>query len=136
MIKHSDDRVKCTNEILQAIRVVKLYAWEAPMEARVMNSRSKEMSFLARYLDYNSLLREIMFSAGPIATAVIFATSVYGLNNSLKVVQIFRVLAFLNILRFPQNLLAQVIHVSLFFSYIPYILLILCCHHEITLLIP
>ena len=37
MVKDTDERVKLTNELLQSIRVVKLYAWESPMEKRILN---------------------------------------------------------------------------------------------------
>ena len=37
MVKDTDERVKLTNELLQSIRVVKLYAWESPMEKRILS---------------------------------------------------------------------------------------------------
>jgi ABC-type multidrug transport system fused ATPase/permease subunit len=40
MIKLTDERVKFMNELLQAIRVIKFYAWEKPLENRVMKVMS------------------------------------------------------------------------------------------------
>ncbi len=35
MLKHTDTRVKLTNQLLVGIRVLKIYAWEAAQEAAV-----------------------------------------------------------------------------------------------------
>lgn len=107
MVEQTDERVKLINECLQAIRVIKLYAWEAPMEQRINAVRQQETSFLYQYLNDSAKLRELMFSAQPVAAIIIFVTAAYGLQKPLTVVQIFRMLAFLNITRFPLNLLAQ-----------------------------
>lgn len=107
MIKHTDERVKLTNEFLQAIRVIKLYAWESPIEDRVRAVRAKETALLLRYLNANGYLRELMFAVQPITALVMFTVAIYGLHRPVSVVQVFRVLAFLNITRFPLNLLAQ-----------------------------
>ncbi len=107
MIKFTDERVKLINESLQAIRVIKLYAWEKPIESRVNAVREKETQFLRKYLDASARLRELMFSAQPVAALVIVTVAAYGIDKPLDIVQIFRVLAFLNITRLPLNLLGQ-----------------------------
>ena len=43
-----DKRVKFTNELLQAIRVVKLHAWEVPLCARLAQLRRTELNFILR----------------------------------------------------------------------------------------
>ena len=45
MVKDTDERVKLTNELLQSIRVVKLYAWESPMEKRILSGTLIVMMF-------------------------------------------------------------------------------------------
>lgn len=107
MIQFTDERVKLINESLQAIRVIKLYAWERPMEQRVNQVREDETYFLRKYLDAAARLRELMFSIQPICALVIVTTAAYGVHQPLSLVQIFRVLAFLNITRLPLNLLGQ-----------------------------
>lgn len=107
MVQFSDERVKLINESLQAIRVIKLYAWEKPIEARVNRVRTEETFWLRKYLDAAARLRELMFSAQPICALVIVTTAAYGAKKPLSLVQIFRVLAFLNITRLPLNLLGQ-----------------------------
>eukprot|EP01038_Epipyxis_sp_PR26KG_P007179 gene7179-9789_t len=107
MIKFTDERVKLINEILQSIRVIKVYAWEVPMENRVLQTRNDELKLLHKYLNKSAQLRELLFSAQSVAALVIILTSVYGCNRPLTLVQTFRMLAFLNITRFPLNLLGQ-----------------------------
>ena len=107
MVEITDERVKRTSEFLQAIRVVKLYAWEVPMEQRIEEVRSQEVTLLGEYLEANGKLRELMFAAQPLAALIIFVTAVYGQGQVLNIKTVFRVLVFLNITRFPLNLLAQ-----------------------------
>ena len=81
MVKLTDERVKLINEFLQAIRVVKFYAWEVPIEERIRTIRSKEMGLLFEYLGSAGRLRELLFSAQPIAALLIFTTALYGFNR-------------------------------------------------------
>ena len=107
MVNHTDERVKLMNEILQSIRVIKVYAWEIPMEKRVMEVRTKELRYLNIYLGLNSALRELLFIAGPLASIVVFTSLTYGFGKSITLVQMFRVTAFINVLRLPSSLLGQ-----------------------------
>lgn len=107
MIKFTDGRVKLTNESLQSIRTIKLHAWEAPLEQRILGERDAEMKKLGWYLLLSSFLRELLFSAGPITSMIIFTTYIYGMKKEINIVQVFRVLAYVNTLRFPLNLLGQ-----------------------------
>lgn len=105
MIKHTDQRVMLINEILQAIRIIKLYAWEGPMEKRVQDTRKAELSDLLSYLNVNGGLREVLFVVQPVATLVIYLTSLYAYDKPLQQVQVIKVISFLVITRFPLNLL-------------------------------
>jgi len=107
MVHCTDERSKLTNEALGAIRAIKLYGWEIPIANRALSVRAKEVKLLSSYLNVNALLRELLFAAGPISTLIIFGTAIYAMNDSITVVQFFRVLAFVNVLRFPLNLLGQ-----------------------------
>jgi ABC-type multidrug transport system fused ATPase/permease subunit len=107
MVKETDDRVSLINEVVQTIRVIKLYAWEASFEEKINKSRSRELKSLQKYLERNSLLREVLFYAGPLTVFFVVVTFVYGTGSKLEVAQTFRILAFINILRFPTNLLGQ-----------------------------
>jgi ABC-type multidrug transport system fused ATPase/permease subunit len=50
LVKFTSERVKLTNEVLQGIRVVKLYAWEKPSEGRINYVRGREVALLSVYL--------------------------------------------------------------------------------------
>lgn len=106
MVKFTDQRVKLTNEILQVIRVIKYYAWEPSVEQRIEGVRLNETTELWSYLVANGLLRELLFLAIPISAFLIFSTYVM-VDQPMSVVKVFRVLAYLNTLRFPMNLFGQ-----------------------------
>lgn len=42
-MKEKDNRIKLMNEIVNGMKVLKLYAWEAPMEKQILAIRSKEV---------------------------------------------------------------------------------------------
>lgn len=105
LVQFTDERVKLINEILQGIRVIKLYAWEVPTEDRIYKTRDKELRLISRYLDINGILRELLFATQPIITFVMFMVALYGMNNSLSRIDVIRIIAFLNITRLPLNLL-------------------------------
>lgn len=52
-MKHKDSRVKLMNEILNGMKVLKLYAWEPSFESQVLDVRKKEIKVLkkAAYLN-------------------------------------------------------------------------------------
>ena len=43
-LKHMDERVKLTNEVLQGIRVVKYYAWEVRVPQNTTRHRSAHIA--------------------------------------------------------------------------------------------
>ena len=44
-----DERVKIVNEVLNGMKVIKLYAWEEPFQNLIMSIRKAEMSILRKY---------------------------------------------------------------------------------------
>lgn len=44
-LKEKDERMKIMNEILNGIKILKLYAWEVAWENRVETVRNREVSF-------------------------------------------------------------------------------------------
>lgn len=43
-MKLKDERIKMMNEVLSGIKVIKLYAWEIPMEEHIEEIRRKELN--------------------------------------------------------------------------------------------
>jgi ABC-type multidrug transport system fused ATPase/permease subunit len=115
-IKETDTRINLINEALQAIRAIKFYAWEASIFHRVHEVRAREVEKLSKYLSVNALLRDLNYVNPAVTAMVIFLIYVffgsYDQSNpdhghQLTVGQVLSVLAYLNICRFPLNLLSQ-----------------------------
>jgi len=64
IMKQKDKRVKLMNEILNGIKVLKLYAWENSFKDQVMGFRDKEVQFLNK-VAYLSGAMMFTFTAAP-----------------------------------------------------------------------
>lgn len=53
-MKYKDDRVKLMNEVLNGIKVLKLYAWEPSFEEQILKIRMKEIKVLKETAYLNS----------------------------------------------------------------------------------
>jgi len=47
-MKVKDERTKMVNEVLNGIKVIKLYAWELPMEGVITELRNKELALIRK----------------------------------------------------------------------------------------
>ncbi|KAF2069971.1 hypothetical protein CYY_008709 [Polysphondylium violaceum] len=108
MIKHTDARVKTTNEILQAIKIIKLYAWENSFARKVNDRRDEEVKMLFSFSHYRAFLI-IVVAALPTAVSVLVFSTYYGYYKELDAANIFSSLAYLNILRMPLGFLPIII---------------------------
>lgn len=113
-IKETDKRVNLMNEALQAIRAIKFYGWEESILRRVEEVRAREVRQLAKYLSVNAILRDLNYVNPAVTAMVIFLVYVFlgsydqsKKDNQLTTGQVLSVLAYLNICRFPLNLLSQ-----------------------------
>ena len=52
MVKFIDARIKTINEILQSVKVIKLYAWEDSFAKRVTDARNNEMDVMQKFSNY------------------------------------------------------------------------------------
>jgi ABC-type multidrug transport system fused ATPase/permease subunit len=68
---YKDERLKMMSEVLNGMKVLKLYAWEASMEERVRTIRQKEMNMLKR-MTYWSGLMQLTWSSAPILVGFSF----------------------------------------------------------------
>ncbi|KAL3875737.1 hypothetical protein ACJMK2_033658 [Sinanodonta woodiana] len=109
-MKFKDKRIKMMNEILNGIRVLKLYAWEPSFEKQVLEIRNKELNLLKRMAYLNSCSTFAWTTAPFIVTLVTFAVYVLSdPNNILDAEKAFVSLSLFNILRFPMSMLPNVI---------------------------
>ncbi|KAF8915697.1 multidrug resistance-associated ABC transporter [Mucidula mucida] len=99
-VKVTDSRVRLTTEVLQGVRLIKLYAWEAFYSHQVGFFRAREVSILKRAATVRSALISLVTFVPILAAVLSFIT--YALtNHDLNVAIIFSSLQFLNIIRAP-----------------------------------
>ncbi|KDO23429.1 hypothetical protein SPRG_22283 [Saprolegnia parasitica CBS 223.65] len=100
LLKVQAERVKLTNEVLQGIRVVKLYAWETSLEAQLAVIRDQELVLLSAYQTRRTFNTVILYIAPVISLAICLMVYV-ALGNELTSPVAFTALAYMNIARFP-----------------------------------
>ncbi|XP_037318939.2 ATP-binding cassette sub-family C member 3 isoform X1 [Pungitius pungitius] len=109
-MQHKDSRIKLMNEILNGIKVLKLYAWENSFKEKILAIRQKELNVL-RKMAYLGAVSTMAWTSAPFLVALTtFAVYVtVDENNVLDAERAFVSLSLFNILRFPLNMLPQVI---------------------------
>jgi ATP-binding cassette, subfamily C (CFTR/MRP), member 1 len=109
-MKVKDERVKIMNELLNGMKVLKLYAWEPSFEATVLTVRDKEMVVLKQAAVLNSVTYFVWSMAPFLVTLASFATFVLVDENNVLTPQIaFVSLTLFNILRFPMAMFPMMI---------------------------
>ncbi|KAK7480989.1 hypothetical protein BaRGS_00027804 [Batillaria attramentaria] len=108
-----DVRVKLVNEILNGIKVLKLYAWEPSFEKRVGDIRIKEILYLLK-IAILYLVTGLCWNIAPfLVTLATFATFVLSQPNAfLDPSTAFVTLSLFNILRTPMDFLSTMISFS------------------------
>ncbi|XP_029134337.1 ATP-binding cassette sub-family C member 3 isoform X2 [Labrus bergylta] len=109
-MQYKDSRIKLMNEILNGIKVLKLYAWENSFKEKVLAIRQKELNVL-RKTAYLGALSTMAWTSAPFLVALTtFAVYVtVDETHILDAERAFVSLSLFNILRFPLNMLPQVI---------------------------
>ncbi|VFV39953.1 atp-binding sub-family c (cftr mrp) [Lynx pardinus] len=109
-MKSKDNRIKLMNEILNGIKVLKLYAWELAFKDKVLAIRQEELKVLKKSA-YLAAVGTFTWVCTPFLVALCtFAVYVtVNKNNILDAQKAFVSLALFNILRFPLNILPMVI---------------------------
>ncbi|NWZ27832.1 MRP3 protein, partial [Asarcornis scutulata] len=109
-MRYKDSRIKLMNEILGGIKVLKLYAWEPSFSEKVLEIRRNELRVLKKSAYLNSLSTFAWISAPFLVALTTFAVYVsVDENNILDAEKAFVSLSLFNILKFPLNMLPQVI---------------------------
>ncbi|XP_067274888.1 multidrug resistance-associated protein 1 isoform X1 [Pseudorasbora parva] len=109
-MKSKDNRIKLMNEVLNGIKVLKLYAWELAFKDKVSAIRESELQVLKKTA-YLGAVSTFTWVCAPFLVAL-STFAVYVLvdeNNILDAQKAFVSLALFNILRFPLNMLPMVI---------------------------
>ncbi|KAJ2985731.1 hypothetical protein NUW58_g5375 [Xylaria curta] len=106
--KITDQRVSLTQEILQSVRFVKYFGWEAAFMKRLEDVRDREIRGIQVLLAIRNAINAISLSLPIYASFLSFIT--YSLTgHGLGPAEVFSSLALFNGLRLPLNLLPLVI---------------------------
>ncbi|XP_054717541.1 multidrug resistance-associated protein 1-like [Uloborus diversus] len=110
LMADKDLRTKLMNEILNGIKVLKLYAWENSFIEEVMKIRWKEIHSLKAQAWLNGAITFVFASAPFLVSLASFATFVLiDSNNVLDANRAFVSLSLFNILRVPTAFLPMII---------------------------
>ncbi|XP_016158299.1 PREDICTED: canalicular multispecific organic anion transporter 2 isoform X2 [Ficedula albicollis] len=109
-MRYKDSRIKLMNEILGGIKVLKLYAWEPSFSEKVLEIRKNELRVLKKSAYLNSVSTFAWISAPFLVALTTFAVYVsVKEENILDAEKAFVSLSLFNLLKFPLNMLPQVI---------------------------
>ncbi|POS84754.1 hypothetical protein EPUL_003663 [Erysiphe pulchra] len=104
----TDHRISLTQEIMQAIRFVKLFGWESAFLIKLKQIREREIHAIQILLAIRNAMNTISVSLPIFSSMLTFVT--YSLtNHPLEPAIVFSSLALFNSLRIPLNLLPLVI---------------------------
>uniref|UniRef100_A0A6Q2WWX4 ATP-binding cassette, sub-family C (CFTR/MRP), member 2 n=1 Tax=Esox lucius TaxID=8010 RepID=A0A6Q2WWX4_ESOLU len=109
-MKYKDKRMKIMNEMLNGIKILKLYAWEPSFQNQVMGIREQELGVMRKFA-YLSSVSTFVFSCAPalvsLATFAVFVS--VDSENVLDAGKAFTSISLFNILRFPLAFLPMLI---------------------------
>ncbi|XP_044154092.1 ATP-binding cassette sub-family C member 2-like [Bufo gargarizans] len=109
-MKNKDKRLKIMNEILNGIKVLKLYAWEPSFEKQVQEIREKELKYMLHFAYLFSVSLFIFACAPFLVSMASFAVYVVvDQNNVLNAKRAFTSISLFNILRPPLSMLPMLI---------------------------
>ncbi|XP_059280880.1 ABC transporter C family member 12-like isoform X1 [Lycium ferocissimum] len=107
-LQHTDKRVGLTNEILAAMDVVKCYAWEKSFQSKIQQMRNDELSWF-RKAQLLAAFNNFMLNSIPVFVTVISFGTFTLLGGNLTAARAFTSLSLFAILRFPLNMLPNII---------------------------
>uniref|UniRef100_A0A673BAH3 ATP-binding cassette, sub-family C (CFTR/MRP), member 2 n=1 Tax=Sphaeramia orbicularis TaxID=375764 RepID=A0A673BAH3_9TELE len=109
-MKFKDKRMKIMNEVLNGIKILKLYAWEPSFQAQVEGIRGQELTVMKKFA-YLTSVSTFIFSCAPavvsLATFAVFVA--VSEENLLTAEKAFTSISLFNILRFPLAMLPMLI---------------------------
>ncbi|XP_076072715.1 multidrug resistance-associated protein 1-like isoform X2 [Mytilus galloprovincialis] len=106
-----DARIKKMNEVLNGIKVLKMYAWEECFEKRILEIRDKELHILAGRKGIQNWMHVIWATTPFMISLCTFGTYVLmDANNVMSAEKVFVSLSLFNILQYSLHLLPHVIN--------------------------
>ncbi|XP_054654514.1 canalicular multispecific organic anion transporter 1 isoform X2 [Dunckerocampus dactyliophorus] len=109
-MKFKDKRLKIMNEILNGMKILKLYAWEPSFQAQVEDIRGQELNVMKKFAYLTSVSTFIFSCAPALVSLATFAVFVgVSSDNVLTAEKAFTSISLFNILRFPLAMLPMLI---------------------------
>ncbi|KAF9937446.1 hypothetical protein BGZ67_001284 [Mortierella alpina] len=109
-MKYKDSRIKLMNEILNGIRVIKLYAWEGTFLQKILTVRNDQELEMMRKMGYISAAQMFTWASTPFMVSLMtFSVYTLVLGKALTTDVVFSAIALFNLLQFPLAMLPWVI---------------------------
>ncbi|KAL3972078.1 ATP-binding cassette, subfamily C (CFTR/MRP), member 2 [Sarotherodon galilaeus] len=109
-MKFKDKRMKIMNEILNGIKILKLYAWEPSFQKQVEDIRGEELKVMKKFAYLHSFSLLIFRCSPALVSLATFAVFVSVSNdNVLTAEKAFTSISLFNILRSPLAMLPMII---------------------------
>ena len=106
LMRQKDKRSKLVDEILNGIKIIKLYSWEESFKKKITNIRNEEVRCLNKSAYYMVGIAFAFSCATFIVSLALFVTYLLiDKNNILTANKAFVTLSLLNLLRVPFGLL-------------------------------
>ncbi|XP_013411190.1 multidrug resistance-associated protein 1 isoform X2 [Lingula anatina] len=108
---HKDNRIKLMNEILNGMKVLKLYAWETSFEKKIMGIREKEMISM-KHSSYLNAISSVTWALAPyllsLSTFAVYVLS--SPDNILTAERAFVALSLFQIMSHPLSVFPAVVN--------------------------
>ncbi|KAF9178380.1 hypothetical protein BGZ50_007768, partial [Haplosporangium sp. Z 11] len=112
-MKNKDTRIKLMNEILNGIRVIKLYAWEGTFLQKVLTVRNDYELETMKKIGYLSAVQSFTWACTPfLVSLVTFAVYSLIMKQPMTTDIVFASIALFNLLQFPLAMFPSVISSS------------------------
>lgn len=110
VMKTKDQRVKQMNELLNGVKVVKLYAWENSFLKNLISFRDKELEYLKRILTLDAV-QTFLWQCSPFVVALVSFAVYVNVDdaNVLDAEKAFVSISLFNLLRFPLTMLPNLV---------------------------
>lgn len=109
LMNATDARIGAVNELLQAIRIVKFFAWEKRFEEKVNMLRENELHLLWSYI-FSSAAYRILWTATPVVVSFsTFATMTWLSGANLSISTAFTCLSIFQALQRPVILIPEIV---------------------------
>ncbi|KAI9918417.1 hypothetical protein PsorP6_011269 [Peronosclerospora sorghi] len=101
LMKHKDDRMEKVKEVVHAIHIVKLNAWEDKVAVRIQQLRATELAAIQRFM-YLEALNIFVLWGSPLAVSAV-SLGVYALvmEQEVTAAKVFTAIALFNVIRDP-----------------------------------